>query len=308
MLRYVLIRIGQVVITIWGVTTVLFFVMRFAGSPAALFMNTQTTPQEAAQIEQTLGLNRPLVVQYLDFVGNVAHGNFGTSLASGQSAMGEATSRMAGTLELSVVGLLLSIVVGIPLGILSATRRGGVVDRLATGFAVFVEGIPTFLLAIILIAVFAVRLKVLPVAGAGSLAQMVLPSVALAGYSLARFTRMTRSVMLETLSQDYVRTARAKGQREVVVVARHALKNAAIPLVTTIGLTFAGFISGAVIIETVFAWPGVGRLTIDAVGQRDYPVVQAAAFLIALLTVSITFVTDLTYAALDPRVRRGQTA
>lgn len=306
MIRYTAIRAAQVLVTIWGVLTVLFFVMRLSGDPSALFMNEQTTAEEAAQIRRTLGLDRPLVVQYVQFMGSAVVGDFGTSLRSGQPAMAAAFERLGPTVELSVVGLALSVAIGVPAGIFAAVKRGTLVDRIATGSSVLVEGIPTFLLAILLISIAAVQLRLLPAAGYGTAQHLVLPALALAGFSLARFTRMTRSVMLETLGQDYIRTARAKGQREMVVVGYHALKNAAIPIVTTIGLTFTGFISGAVVIETIFAWPGIGRLTIAAVGQRDYPVVQAAAFLIAMLTVATTFFTDLAYTALDPRTRKGR--
>jgi peptide/nickel transport system permease protein len=305
--RYVAKRTLQVFVTVWGVITVLFFVMRMSGDPATLFMNENTTVAQTVQIRHFLGLDHPLPMQYLKFLGDTVTGNFGSSLRSNQPAMQAALERIGPTLELSVVGLGLSILLGVPLGMLAAMKRGSFIDRFATAFAVVVEGIPTFLLAVLLISFAAVRVKIFPVAGSGGVNHLVLPAVALGGYSLGRFTRMTRSVMLEELSQDYIRTARAKGQRELVIVGYHALKNAAIPIVTTIGVTFTSFISGAVVIETIFAWPGIGRLTIAAVGNRDYPVVQAAAFLIALLTIATTFLTDVAYTVLDPRVRKDRT-
>ena len=305
MAGYLLARFAQLVVAVWGIATLVFVLLRLSGDPVTLFVNDQTTPAQVEQIRHQLGVDQPLPVQYAQFLQRAALGDFGTSLRLGQPALAVVLGRLDATVQLALVSLALSILVGVPVGIVSAARRGSTLDHLSMVAAVLAQGIPTFLLALVLIWVFGVELRWLPVGDRGTPEHLILPSMALAAYSLARLARLTRSAMLEVLDQDYMRTAHAKGLSRWLSLRRHALRNAAVPVLTTIGFTFAQFIGGAVITETVFAWPGIGRLLIQAVGERDYPVVQAAVVVIALGVVLVNLVTDLACAAIDPRIRRS---
>ncbi|MDQ3914745.1 MAG: ABC transporter permease [Actinomycetota bacterium] len=305
MLRQVGVRVGQLMITMVGITTIMFLLMRLSGDPSTLFITEAHTAEQQAEIRRTLGLDESLPVQYGSFIRRAAIGDFGMSLRLRRPALDVVLERLGPTLTLAAAGLLISLLVGIPLGRLAATHQGRAPDQLSMAIAVVLQGIPTFLLAILLIWVFAVELRLLPVGGRGSLAHLILPAITLAAYSLARFARLTRSSLLDVLHQDYIRTARSKGLSERVIERRHALRNAGLPIVTAAGLTFAQFISSAVVTETVFSWPGVGSLMIQAVGQRDYPVVQACVFVVAFLVVMVNLLTNISYVFLDPRTRRA---
>jgi peptide/nickel transport system permease protein len=250
-----------------------------------------------------MGLDRPWFIQYITYASRAVRGDFGESLRYRQPAFELIAERIPATLELTFVALVLSIVIALPVGVLSATKRGSAYDQGGMVFALFGQAMPVFWLGLMLILVFGVFLRWVPVSGRGGLDQLILPSITLATYSLARNTRVIRSSMLEVLGQDYVRTARAKGLAEQLVIYLHALRNALIPVVTIVGLEFGHLLGGTVIVETIFAWPGIGRLMIQAVYTKDFPLVQASVTIAALSFVSINFFVDFIYSYLDPRVR-----
>jgi peptide/nickel transport system permease protein len=263
------------------------------------------TQEEIAHTRRLLGLDRPLLAQYLDFAGAAARGDFGNSIRERRPAMSIVLEHFwPATVELAAASLLLSIVLAVPLGVVSATHRGRLADHLSRVASLFLQSMPSFWLGIMLILLFAVALGgLLPAYGTGTWRHLVLPAVALAAAPLAQNVRLIRAGMLETLGQDYVRTARAKGLGEPRVVYRHALRNAALPVITVAGLSLGFMLSGALIVETVFAWPGMGRLIVQAVPGRDFPVIQAGVFVFALVFVAINLAVDVLYTVADPRVR-----
>jgi peptide/nickel transport system permease protein len=302
MFRLLARRIVHVLIVVLGVYTALFLLLRLTGDPALLYVSEDAGPAQIQRVREQLGLADPLPVQYLRFLGRAAVGDFGISLRYNQPALPLVLAAVPATLELTAAALLLSALVGVPVGILSATRRNSVADRLSLVASLIGQCVPTFWLGIILILVLALGLGVLPPSGRGTLAHVVMPALTLGAYSTARVARLTRSSVLEVLNQDFVRTAHAKGLAQRVVILRHVLKNAALPIVTILGLSVSTLLGGAVITETIFDWPGVGRLLVQAVFVRDYPIVQGTAFLIAAMVTAVTFVTDALYAWLDPRI------
>jgi peptide/nickel transport system permease protein len=261
--------------------------------------------QVRTELRSQLGLDRPILVQYLQFLGNVAVGDLGDSYRFRQPALGLVLDRLPATLLLAGASLLIALVMALPLGILAAVYRNTWIDTLATGISLIGQAMPVYWLGLLGILLFAVQWRLLPSMGGGSFAALILPATTLAVYSASRIMRLTRSAMLDVLHQDYVRMARAKGLSEGKVLIKHALRNASIPIVTIIGLQFGGLLGGAVITETVFAWPGVGRLAVNAVQQRDFPVVQAVTVVIAIAFSLINLIVDLLYAKLNPRVRLG---
>ena len=298
-------RTFHFLIVVLGVYTALFLLLRLTGDPALLYVSEDAGPAQIQRVREQLGLADPLPVQYVRFLGRAIVGDFGLSLRYNQPALPLVLAALPATLELTAAALLLSALVGIPVGILSATRRNSMADRLSLVVSLIGQCVPTFWLGIILILVLALDLGVLPPSGRGTLAHVVMPALTLGAYSTARVARLARSSVLEVLNQDFVRTAHAKGLAGRVVILRHVLKNAAIPIVTILGLSVSTLLGGAVITETIFDWPGVGRLMVQAVFVRDYPIVQGTAFLIAALVTAVTFVTDALYAWLDPRIRRA---
>ena len=302
MVRLLTRRIVHVLIVVLGVYTALFLLLRLTGDPALLYVSEDAGPAQIQRVREQLGLADPLPVQYLRFLGRAAVGDFGVSLRYNQPALPLVLAAVPATLELTAAALLLSAVVGVPVGILSATRRNSMADRLSLVASLVGQCVPTFWLGIILILVLALGLGVLPPSGRGTLAHVVMPALTLGAYSTARVARLTRSSVLEVLNQDFVRTAHAKGLAQRVVILRHVLKNAALPIVTILGLSVSTLLGGAVITETIFDWPGIDRLMVQAVFVRDYPIVQGTAFLIAAMVTAVTFVTDALYAWLDPRI------
>jgi peptide/nickel transport system permease protein len=284
---------------------VVFALLFLTGDPAALMLPVDATPQQAAQFRHQLGLDDPLPVQYGRFLGGVARGNFGESLRSREPALPLVIDRLPATMQLAVTALVLSVIVALPLGILAAVKHGSWVDRAAMSFALFGQSVPVFWLGIMLILLLAVQLRWFPSGGRSDLASLVLPAVTLGLFGTARTARLVRSGMLDVLRRDYIRTAYAKGLTNVLVLRRHALKNALIPVVTILGLDLATLLGGAVITETVFSWPGVGRLVVTSIAGRDYPVVQAAVFVVASSYILINLAVDVLYAYLDPRIRLG---
>jgi peptide/nickel transport system permease protein len=277
--------------------------VRLAGDPVLLFMPMDIQAKDVDEFRQRLGFNDPLGVQYARFVGGAVRGDFGESLRYRRDALGLVLERLPATLTLAGSAVVLSLVVAIPLGVASAVRRNGVLDQVGTLVAVLGQAIPGFWLGLVLISIFAVQLRWLPTGGMGRPAHLVMPSIVLAAFFTSRVARLTRSAVLEVLGEDYVLTARAKGLAEMRVVAKHALRNSAIPIVTLAGLEIGQLLGGAVITETIFAWPGLGRLTVQALLNRDFPVVLAAVFVISATYTLINFAVDLTYGWLDPRVR-----
>jgi peptide/nickel transport system permease protein len=300
---YIAGRLATAILVIFGVSVVSFFLTFLTGDPAEIMLPPGATAAQIEKFRAEWGFADPLPVQYWRFLKRAVHGDFGVSLRHGQSSLPLIAARLPATLQLTVTAMLLAIVLAVPLGVLAATHRGGPVDVLAMGVALVGQSVPNFWLAIMMILLFAVSWGLLPTSGRGGVAHVVMPAAAIAINLMALLTRLVRSTMIEMLSEDYVRTARAKGLREVLVTSRHALPNALIPLVTVIGLQFGYILGGAVVIETIFTWPGVGLFTIQAILNRDYPVVQAAVFILATGVVLINLAVDLLYVWLDPRIR-----
>jgi ABC-type dipeptide/oligopeptide/nickel transport system permease component len=300
---YIAGRLATAILVIFGVSVVSFFLTFLTGDPAEIMLPPGATAAQIEKFRVEWGFADPLPVQYWRFLKRAVHGDFGVSLRHGQSSLPLIAARLPATLQLTVTAMLLAIVLAVPLGVLAATHRGGPVDLLAMGVALVGQSVPNFWLAIMMILLFAVSWGLLPTSGRGGVAHVVMPAAAIAINLMALLTRLVRSTMIEMLSEDYVRTARAKGLREVLVTSRHALPNALIPLVTVIGLQFGYILGGAVVIETIFTWPGVGLFTIQAILNRDYPVVQAAVFILATGVVLINLAVDLLYVWLDPRIR-----
>lgn len=303
MRAYVASRLATAVLVIVGVSMVSFLLTFLTGDPAEIMLPQGATAEQIAKFRAAWGFDDPLIVQYWRFLDRALHGDFGTSLRHGQSALPLIAARLPATLQLTVTAMLLAIVLAVPLGVLAATHRGGKIDLLAMSVALFGQSVPNFWLAIMMILLFSVSWGLLPTSGRGGFAHVVMPAAAIAINLMALLTRLVRTTMIEVLSEDFVRTGRGKGLREFAVVVRHALPNALIPLVTVVGLQFGYILGGAVVIETIFTWPGVGLFTIQAILNRDYPVVQAAVFILASAVVLINLAVDLLYVWLDPRIR-----
>jgi ABC-type dipeptide/oligopeptide/nickel transport system permease component len=301
--RYIAGRLATAVLVILGVSAVSFFLTFLTGDPAEIMLPPGATAAQIEKFRAEWGFADPLPVQYWRFLKRAVHGDFGISLRHGQQSLPLIAARLPATLQLTVTAMLLAIVLAVPLGVLAATHRGGPIDFLAMGVALVGQSVPNFWLAIMMILLFAVSWGILPTSGRGGIAHVVMPAAAIAINLMALLTRLVRSTMIDMLSEDYVRTARAKGLRELFVTSRHALPNALIPLVTVVGLQFGYILGGAVVIETIFTWPGVGLFTIQAILNRDYPVVQAAVFILATAVVLINLTVDLLYVWLDPRIR-----
>jgi len=300
---YLLRRLWQSLLVLFGVSVVVFLILHLTGDPAALLLPPDATAEDIARFRTAMGFDDPVGVQYLRFLKGAVRGDFGESLRHGEPAMPLVVERLPATFQLAGAGLLIALALAIPAGIISAMKRNTAVDYIATVSALLGQAMPTFWLGIMLILVFSVRLNWLPSSGRGGLEHLILPAITLGLFTTARITRLTRSGMLEVLAQDYIRTARAKGVGESPVVWKHALKNASIPIVTIVGIDLGTLLGGSVITETIFAWPGVGRLSVQAIFNRDYPVVQSAVFLLASTFVIVNFLVDIVYTYLDPRIR-----
>ena len=285
-----------------GVTLVTFAILHASGDPVALIM-PEAPEADRAALRQALGLHDPLAVQFARFVGRALTGDFGASFFHRVPAFGLVMERMPTTLLLTALSMTLALAIALPVGVYSAVRRGRAVDQLATGTVFLGQSMPVFWTGIMLILLFSVQWRMLPVSGWSSWASVVLPTATLSTFTAPLLLRIVRSSMLDVIGLDYVRTARAKGVSEWVVIGRHALKNAALPLVTVTGLQFGLLLGGAVITETVFAIPGVGRLIVGAIRQLDFPVVQAGVFLLAMIVVTVNFAIDLLYVYLNPQIR-----
>jgi ABC-type dipeptide/oligopeptide/nickel transport system permease component len=303
--RYVAARVVQAVLALLGVTVVAFVLVSLSGDPAFILLTPEAGEAQRAAFRRMYGLDEPLPVQYARYLEHVVRGDFGRSFAFDRPALTVVLERIPATLELTCAAILLGVAIGIPAGVLAATRERTWVDRAVMVVVLVGQSIPTFWLGVLMIRIFAVNLHWLPVSGRGTWLQLVMPAMALALWLVALLARITRSEMLESLAQDYVRTARAKGLSERGVTVRHALGNALLPIVTLIGLQIGTLLGGAVITETVFAWPGVGTLVFDAILRKDYPVVLAVVELVAAAFIVINMSLDLLYGYLDPRLRRA---
>jgi peptide/nickel transport system permease protein len=303
-LEYLVWRSLQSLLLILLATFVVFMLLHITpGDPATIILGEQATPEQIADLRRSMGLDRPLPEQYVRFLSNAVRGDFGMSIRAQRPALGYVLERLPATLQLTAGAFAFALFIGLPIGILSAVKRLTVWDHSSMFIALLGQSMPVFWLGLMLIVVFAVRLRWLPASGMGQLQHLILPAVTLGTFLIGLIIRLTRSSMLDVLSQDYIRTARAKGVSEGTVLVRHALKNALIPVVTVLGLQMGTLLGGAVITETVFAWPGMGMVTVTAIHQRDYPVVQSAVLVSAVLVVLINWFVDVLYHYLDPRIR-----
>ena len=305
MSRYVLRNLIQLVLVTLAVATTAFLLVFMSGDPVMLMVPMNATREEIEALRDAFGLNQPLWVQYGRYMVRAAQGDFGISIKAGQPALNLVMERIPATLELGLAGMILATVVGMGVGVLSALKRDSWIDAAGRVLALGSQAMPIFWLGLILIIIFSVKLRLLPPFGRGGLKELILPAITMATYNIPLILRLTRSTFFDVLYQDYIRTARAKGLPERVVVFVHILRNAAIPLVTVLGMNFGRILGGAIVTETVFAWPGVGLLSIDAIFTADYPVIMAATIILVVSVVVMNFLTDLTYAVLDPRIRYG---
>ncbi|MGD8763480.1 MAG: ABC transporter permease [Desulfobacteraceae bacterium] len=304
MYNYLIKRLLSTIPVLIGISLLLFFMLRMLpGDPAQVLAGQMATPEEIENIRHQLGLDRPIYEQYAVYMSHLVRFDLGRSARTQNPVTVEIWARLPNTILLAVVAITLACLFGIPAGIISAVRPYSWTDYLVTMSALFGISMPVFWLGLMLVVVFAVILKWLPAGGTGSWQHVILPSFTLAAFVVAFIARMTRSTMLETLSQDFTTTARSKGLKEQVVIVKHALRNALIPIITVVGLQFGSLLAGAVLTETVFAWPGLGRLLYDSISARDYPMIQGVILIFGLLYIFVNLVVDLIYAFVDPRIR-----
>ena len=298
-------RLAQTAVVLVGITLVVFWVIRLSGDPVLLMLPADSSQQDIQRLRESLGFDQPVHIQLWRFMERVATGDFGTSLRFQEPALALVLDRLPSTVLLAFTALSVAGVIALPLGVLSAVRRNSVWDHAAMAVALLGQSMPVFWTGIMLITIFAVALDLFPSSGSGTIRHLVLPTAALGFLSTGRVTRLVRGRMIEVLSEDYVRTARAKGVTESCVLYRHALRNCLLPVITILGLELGSTLGGAVVTEMVFSWPGVGRLIVSAIFARDYPLVQAAVLVVAAMFVVVNLVVDLLYAVIDPRVRYG---
>lgn len=306
-MSYVASRLAQSVFVILGVTFVTFALMFLSGDPTALLVRENLSKQEIEAFRHEMGFDQPWPVQYVQYLGRAVQGDFGKSFRFRRPVTSILLERLPATLTLAGAALLLAILVPIPIGIFAATHAGKWPDGLAMIFAVGGQALPSFWLGILVILIFGLRLRILPISGMGTgwdvVPHLILPAITLATYSIARNTRLIRSGLLDVLGHDYVRTARAKGLRDNSVVYRHALRNSLLPIISIMGLEIGFLLGGAIVTETIFAWPGMGRLTIDAINNKDIFLVQGAVTFLAIIFVLVNLTVDLLYTVVDPRIR-----
>ena len=307
MRTYVVGRLLQAVVALLGVTCVAFLLVSLSGDPAFILLTPEAGEEQRAAFRKLYGLDQSLPVQYVRYVSHVARGDFGSSFAFNRPAIQVVLERLPATLLLTATAVALGVVVGMPAGVAAAVKASRPLDRLVMALVLLGQSVPSFWLGLLMIRIFAVNLRWVPVSGHGTVLHLVMPAVVLGLYLAALLARLTRSEMLEVLAQDYVRTARAKGLSERSVTVAHALKNALLPIVTLIGLQLGALLGGAVVTETVFAWPGIGSLVLDAILRKDYPVVLASVELVAAGFIVINMALDLLYGYLDPRLRTART-
>jgi peptide/nickel transport system permease protein len=304
--RFLLDRLLQGLISIIGASIVIFLISRLSGDPVQILLPSDATPQVIADTKRNLGLDLPLWRQYLIFAWNALGGDFGRSYRWQMPALRLILDRLPATIYLAICGLIFSIAIAVPVGVLSAVRPGGWIDRFGRVFAMLGQAMPAFWVGLLLILFFAVQLNWLPAFGYGGVSHIIMPAVALGWYPVAAQTRIVRSAMRDVLDSDYIRLSRALGTPERLIVWKYALRNAAVPLLTMLGVYFAAMLGGAFVVETIFAWPGVGRTVVEAVFSRDFPVVQAGVLFTSILFVLSNLLVDLTYGIVDPRIRANR--
>jgi ABC-type dipeptide/oligopeptide/nickel transport system permease component len=303
MLAFLTGRLLQAIPVLFGVSLAVFLMLHLIpGDPAALIAGNDATAADVENVRQSLGLDRPLPTQYVTFVGKALTGDFGKSFRTGRPVLDEVLPRYGNTLALGAIALAIAVLIGMASGIISAVKRHTIFDNAALLLSLAGVSMPTFFLGLLLMLVFSIWLGWLPLSGMDSWTHFILPAITLSTASVAIISRVMHASLIEVLNEDYVRTARAKGQRETIVIWRHAVRNALIPVVTVAGLQLGYLLGGAVVTETVFAWPGLGRLLVQSILARDFPVVQAAVLLLAVSFVAINLATDLIYGLLDPRI------
>ena len=305
MISYILKRLLQALLVLLGVMTLVFFLLHLSGGPTQLLLPLDATAAERAAFRARMGFNDPLPLQYIRFALDVISGNLGFSYRHSEPAVTLVLDRLPATFQLTGSALIAATGLAVPIGVIAAVKRGTAVDSIAMALALLGQAMPVYWLGLMLILLFSVTLQMLPSGGRGGWETLILPAATLAVFSMARIARLTRSGMLDVLSQDYIRTARAAGIPTRTVVFKFGLRNAAIPLITVIGLEFGVLLGGAVITETIFSWPGVGRLAVDSIFARDYPVVQAVVLVLASIFVLINIAVDVLYTYMDPRIREG---
>jgi ABC-type dipeptide/oligopeptide/nickel transport system permease component len=305
MTTYILKRLIQVIPVLLGITIVAFVLVRLTGDPATIMLPPETPQETVDAFRKEYGLDQPVYIQYLQFIGGALTGDFGKSLRYKEPVSTLFFERLPATLELAAGSMAIAIFVGIPIGVLSAVKKNSWLDTITRFLALFGQAVPSFYLGLMLIMIVAVQWRMLPTGGRGSTAQLILPAITLGVHLLALTARFSRGAVLDVMRQDYVRTGRAKGLNERLLLMRHVMKNAMIPIVTVIGLQVGAMFSGAVVTETVFSWPGIGRLMVQAISTRDFPIVQATVMIVALIFVVVNLLVDLTYAWLDPRIKYG---
>lgn len=303
MSRYIIRRLLQGILTFLGISVIVFVLGRMTGDPVLLLAPESATEAQKQEIRESLGLADPIPVQYWNFISNAVKGDFGRSYVTKQTVRDMIAVALPNTLRLALTAFFLAVVLSIPIGIFVALKRNTVWDLLGNMLALVGQALPNFWLALVLMLVFSVYLKLLPISGSERWSNMILPTLTIALQSLGYFTRMVRSSTLEVLEQEYIRTAQGKGVREWLVVMKHALKNALIPVVTVMGIQFGNMLSGAFVIETVFAWPGLGRLGVTALFTRDFAVIQGVILISTTIFVLVNLLVDITYTVLDPRIR-----
>ncbi|MGM0603802.1 MAG: ABC transporter permease [Bacillota bacterium] len=303
MKQFLIRRLLHNIIVLIGVMAIVFFVVYLIGDPVALMLPPEATLADREILREALRLDDPLVVQFFHFVGQALRGDLGTSFRHGVPALPLALSRLPATLELTVVAVLFSSIVGIPIGVYSAIKRNSLVDHFARIFALFGQSMPVYWSGIMMILLFSVKLNWLPPSGRGELVNLIMPGLTLGFFTTAPLMRLMRSSMLEVLNKDYVRTARAKGLTNKIVIFKHALRNAAIPAITVFGMQIGVMLGGAVLTETIFSWPGMGRFVVQAIYNRDFPTIRASVIVFAVLIIIVNFLTDLSYVFLNPQIR-----
>jgi peptide/nickel transport system permease protein len=308
MLPYLVGRVLQAILSMLVVISIVFVLTRLSGNPIHLLLDVNATQQDLNILTHHLGLDKPLPLQYAIYVKNIALGDFGTSILTRRPVVEHIWERLPATVELGVVAMFLSIAIGVPIGVYSAVRRGGMLDGAARVFAVLGQSMPAFWLGLMLILLFGVMLGILPAGGSGGLQHLILPAFTLGYFTSAAIMRLTRSSMLEVLGSDYIKFARLKGLHEQLVLWKHGLKNALLPVITFAVMLFVQFLGGAVVTETVFAWPGLGRLILESITTRDYPIVQAGVLVLSALYLGANLFVDVLYSYLNPRIRHRTSA
>src|SRR2546427_7161888 len=308
MVRFLVGRVLQTLVSMLVVISIVFFLTRLSGNPAHLLLDVNATEHDQEILTRHLGLDQPVPVQYAIYVKNIAQGDFGKSILTRRPVVEHIWERLPATVELGFVAMFLSVLIGVPLGMYSAVRRGGILDGAARVFAVLGQSMPTFWLGLMLILFFGVVLGLLPPGGRGGLEHLILPAFTLGYFTSAAILRLTRSAMLEVLGSDYIKFARLKGLHEQVVLWKHGPKNGLLPVVTFAVMLFVQFLGGAVVTETVFAWPGLGRLILESITTRDYPIVQAGVLVLSALYLTANLCVDVLYSYLNPRIRHRSAA